>query len=89
MPYEYIPRDGQQYLQSHKNVRINLRLRSNQIDIESMNTSNRPLPPLISSLRKIPDLCIYDKIQKTRILTNRGSFRKPQKDIKEACPWSD
>ena len=35
---------------------------------KSMQTSNYPLPPLISSLRKIPDLCIYDRIQKTRIL---------------------
>ena len=33
-----------------------------------MQTSNYPLPPLISSLQKLPDLCIYDRIQKTRIL---------------------
>ena len=32
MRYEYIPGDGQQYLQSHKNVRINLSLAGEQIE---------------------------------------------------------
>ena len=42
-----------------------------QIDIQvnkSGHTCNCPLPPLVSSLRKIPDLCIYDRNDKTRIL---------------------
>ena len=33
-----------------------------------MHTSNGPLPPLISSQRKIPDLCTYDRKDKTRVL---------------------
>ena len=49
---------------------------------KSIHRSNYPVPPLLSTLQKMPDLCIYHNIQKTRILL--------QIEVdQEAFLWSD